>query len=183
MKSMVGIDYSTSSPCICINVNDDYDFHYLTTVKKMVEYRESKNCTFNGHLLPKPKEFLSKTHQYAFIMKWAMDVLDKYDIEKVWLEDYAFAATGKLFHIGENTGLLKHRLMKKEIPYDVVPPTVIKKQMIGKGNAKKEEILAEFFEDTKISLFSLLDTTTMNPASDIADSYFICRYGLEYKGV
>ncbi len=178
-KVIAGIDYSTSSPCICINVGDDYDFHYLTKVKKLAEYSESDKCSFSGTLLPKTKDFLSKTHQYAFIMNWAMEVLDKYDIDHVWLEDYAFGATGKVFHIGENTGLLKHKLTRKEIPFTVVPPTVIKKEMIGKGNAKKEEIVEKFINETKSPLFSLLDTTTLNPASDIADSYFICRYGLQ----
>ena len=38
----------------------------------------------------------------------------------------------------------------------------------------------KIFLKTEINfLFSLLDTTTLNPASDIADSYFICRYGLQ----
>ena len=178
-KVIVGIDYSTASPCICVSVGDDYDFHYLTRVKKLVEYNESGKCAFNGYLLPKTKDFLSKTHQYAHIMKWAMDIIDSYTIDHVYIEDYAFGATGKVFHIGENTGLLKHKLTRKEIPFTVVPPTVIKKEMIGKGNAKKEEIVEQFIKETEAPLFSLLDTTTMNPASDIADSYFICKYGMQ----
>ena len=56
---------------------------------------------------------------------------------------------------------------------------MIKKEMIGKGNAKKEEIVEQFIKETEAPLFSLLDTTTMNPASDIADSYFICKYGMQ----
>ena len=136
-------------------------------------------CTFSGTLLPKTQDFDSKTQQYDFIVKWAMQILQSYTIDHVWIEDYAFGATGKVFHIGENTGLLKHKLMRSFIPFSVVPPTVIKKEMIGKGNAKKEEIVEKFIKDTKSPLFSLLDTTTMNPASDIADSYFICQYGME----
>jgi Holliday junction resolvasome RuvABC endonuclease subunit len=178
-KCIVGIDYSTASPCICIQVGEDYDFHYLTRVKKLVQYTESDMCTFSGTLLPKTQDFDSKTQQYDFIAKWAMQILQSYTIDHVWIEDYAFGATGKVFHIGENTGLLKHKLMRSFIPFSVVPPTVIKKEMIGKGNAKKEEIVEKFIKDTKSPLFSLLDTTTMNPASDIADSYFICRYGME----
>jgi Holliday junction resolvasome RuvABC endonuclease subunit len=178
-KCNVGIDYSTASPCICVQVGEEYDFHYLTRVKKLVQYSESEMCTFSGTLLPKTQDFNSKTHQYDFIVQWAMRTLQNYDIDHVWLEDYAFGATGKVFHIGENTGLLKHKLMRTYIPFSVVPPTVIKKEMIGRGNAKKEEIVEKFIKDTKSPLFSLLDTTTMNPASDIADSYFICRYGIE----
>ena len=175
-RCVVGIDYSTSSPSICINVGQDIDFHYLTTVQKNVKITEEGRFTFAGTHLPK---FSLKIQQYDFIAKWAMGVLDLYDIHHVFIEDYAFGATGKVFHIGENTGLLKHKLMRSFIPFSVVPPTVIKKEMIGKGNAKKEEIVEKFIKDTKSPLFSLLDTTTMNPASDIADSYFICRYGIE----
>jgi len=178
-KCNVGIDYSTASPCICVQVGEEFDFHYLTRIKKLVEYNESDMCTFSGTLLPKTHDFVTKTHQYDFIAKWAMEVLDKYDIDHVWIEDYAFGATGKVFHIGENTGLLKHKLMKRSLSFTVIPPTVIKKEMIGKGNAKKEEIVEKFIKDTKSPLFSLLDTTTMNPASDIADSYFICQYGMQ----
>ena len=67
-KAIVGIDYSTSSPCICINVGDEYDFHYLTKVKKLAEYSESDKCSFSGTLLPKTKDFLSKTHQYLSLI-------------------------------------------------------------------------------------------------------------------
>ena len=42
-----------------------------------------------------------------------------------------------------------------------------------------KNIHQQFIKETEAPLFSLLDTTTMNPASDIADSYFICKYGMQ----
>ncbi len=174
---IVGIDYSTSSPCICISTKNDYDFHYLTKVKKHVGEKEFDCGIMEGTLLP--KQFDSKIEQYSFIAKWAIDVLDRYDPAKVYLEDYAFAATGKVFHIGENTGILKYRLMKREIPYSVVAPTTVKSCTIGKGNASKYEAIEKFNNCFQTNIFDILDAGTINPASDIADSYLICTYGIQ----
>ena len=105
-RYIAGIDYSTSSPSICINVGQDIDFHYLTTVKKNCKFEENGVFSFAGTHLPK---FSLKTQQYDFIARWAISVLDRYELDHIFIEDYAFAATGKVFHIGENTGLLKHK--------------------------------------------------------------------------
>ena len=82
---VVGIDYSTSSPCICISAGNDYDFHYLTKVKKHVGEKEFDHGIIEGTYLP--KQFDSKIEQYSFIANWAIDVLDRYTPEVVWLED------------------------------------------------------------------------------------------------
>ena len=34
--SIVGIDYSTTSPCMCFSVGQEYDFYYLTNRKKLI---------------------------------------------------------------------------------------------------------------------------------------------------
>lgn len=174
---VVGIDYSTSSPCICISAGNDYDFHYLTKVKKHVGEKEFDYGIIEGTYLP--KQFDSKIEQYSFIANWAIDVLDRYTPEVVWLEDYAFAATGKVFHIGENTGILKYRLMKKEIPYRVVAPTTVKSSTIGKGNASKDDVIQNFNRVFQTNIYDVVDTSTLNPVSDIADSYHICIYGIQ----
>jgi len=176
-KCIVGIDYSTSSPCICVSVKDDYDFYYLSRIKKVARAIEFDHGIMNGDLMP--KEFDSKIEQYAFIANWAIDVLSRYDIDIVWLEDYAFAATGKVFHIGENTGILKYRLFKKEIPYNMVAPTTVKSSTVGKGNASKDEIIDNFNKIFHTNINDMLGTTTLNPTSDIADSYHICTYGIQ----
>ena len=46
---------------------------------------------------------------------------------EIILEGYAFAAQGQVFNIGENTGLLKHKLYKNNLNTQIVTPTEIKK--------------------------------------------------------
>ena len=56
------------------------------------------------------------------------------------------SSAGMVFNIAENTGLLKHKLYKAKIPFSLFSPTVVKKQFVGKGNCKKEEMSAKFKE-------------------------------------
>ena len=88
------------------------------------------------------------------------------------MEDYAYAATGRVFHIAENAGILKYKL--KNFKTQTIPPTVIKKFATGKGNASKEDMLDAWKKED--GTFELIQETG-NPASDIIDSYFICKYG------
>jgi len=172
-RCVAGIDYSTSSPSICINVGQEIDFHYCTTVQKNVKITEDGRFTFAGTHLPK---FSLKIQQYDFIAKWAMGVLDLYDIHHVFIEDYAFGATGKVFHIGENTGLLKYRLYKRDYSFQMVAPTMVKKFATQKGNANKEMMLDQFNMENNIDLREVIGTKTENPISDIVDSYYVWQY-------
>ena len=171
-----------------MNVKDDYDFYYLTRTKKFARDIDFEGGIMGGEFLAKTSpphqlnfldEFDTKIEQYAFIANWAIDVLSRYNVRTIWLEGYAFAATGRVFHIGENTGILKYRLMKKKLPYNIVAPTTVKSNTLGKGNASKEEAIEQFNQDFNTNINELLDSPTMNPASDIADSYLICRYGMQ----
>ena len=40
-------------------------------------------------------------------------------VQCVYLEDYAFAATGRVFDIAENTGILKHQLRVNEFKFEI----------------------------------------------------------------
>ena len=178
----VGIDYSTTSPAICIRVNrvhgmwQEFDIYYLTPTKKLVKTVDINRFQFIGSHLPK---FDHQIEKYSFISKWAIEILDLYTIEMVYLEDYAYAATGKVFHIGENTGLLKYKLLSRGIDWDTVAPTAIKKSAVGHGNAGKQTMIDQFRKESNIDLYKELDCVTDNPVSDIVDSYFICKYGIK----
>ena len=105
-----------------------------------------------------------------------MGVLDLYRIHHVFIEDYAFGATGKVFHIGENTGLLKYRLYKRDYSFQMVAPTMVKKFATQKGNANKEMMLDQFNMENNIDLREVIGTKTENPISDIVDSYYVWQY-------
>ena len=173
--NIVGIDYSTTSPAMCIKVDDKWDIHYLTSKRIVVDEYWCDPFLFFGHKLPKISVQIAR---YKYISNWAIDVLDSYDVRVVFLEDYAYAAVGKVFQIGENTGILKYRLMNRDIPFYQIPPTVIKKYATGKGNANKDIMLANFITSTGVDIRAVMDYTGDNPISDVVDSYYICQYGL-----
>jgi hypothetical protein len=88
----------------------------------------------------------------------------------------------KVFHIAENTAILKYNLWDAQIEFDIIPPTVIKKFATGKGNANKEKMYEAFVnENPGVDLRSWLTPRSSNvisPVSDIVDAYFIAKYGL-----
>ena len=119
---------------------------------------------------------LEGIEKYTFLADWALDRLIWFNgrAEKVFLEDYAYAATGRVFHIAENAGILKYKLSKFKT--ETIPPTVIKKFATGRGNASKDDMLDAWKKED--NTFKLIQETG-NPASDIIDAYFICKYGYE----
>lgn len=179
---ILGIDYSLTSPAACAFAGDyfsiiDCRFFYLSSVKKSLKQNER----FHGTLYP---EYSNALQRYNNISNWVLKIVEEYNIERVYIEDYAFAAVGKVFHIAENTGILKYRLWKEYgIEAITIPPTVIKKAATGKGNANKEAMQQAFVKETGINLKEYLQLTDSqwNPSSDIIDSYYICKFGaLDY---
>ena len=184
-KYVAGIDYSLTSPAICIAevINDEIKFenckfHYL----KQTKSQESIGI-FNGHDYPK---YSDETERHQNLAEWAIECIRWYHgrVECVYLEDYAFAATGKVFNIAENTGILKHYLKKNKFNFETIPPTVIKKHATGKGNANKELMYETFLSESHVDLQSQLSpksTKISNPVSDIVDSFYICKTGFHLK--
>ena len=174
-SNIAGIDYSTTSPSICVKVGDSWDIHFLTLKKTLADEYWHQPFLFFGHSLPNIPVTISR---YKYISSWAMDVIKSYDVSAVIIEDYAYAATGRVFNIGENTGILKYRLLHRDIPFYEVPPTVIKKYATGKGNAKKEMMLSNFITTTGVNIHDVMNYAGDNPISDIVDSFFICEYAI-----
>lgn len=106
------------------------------------------------------------------------------DCKSVAIEDYAFAATGRVYHIGENCGILKYKLSEQNITYVTIPPTVIKKFATGKGNAVKQRMVEAFLRVFPAGsawikeLFPRMkDAAPANsPLADLADAYWIANY-------
>lgn len=173
-----GIDLSLTSPAICLNLNEetfDFDhcrFFYLTDQQKRLNVHEK----FKGALFP---EYGSQYERYQNISNWVVNILHTFGVVNVFLEDYSFGSTGRVFHIAENTGILKYLLWHNNIKFVTIPPTVIKKVATGKGNANKELMQAAFINETQINLKAMfnLSEKQWNPSSDIIDSFYICKYG------
>ena len=178
---LAGIDYSMTSPAICCYDGSTWRFFYLTSKKKFegTFLSQDKTMKFTGTLVDYMG--LTETNRFDKISDWALDILTRNEVKQVVLEDYSFAATGRTFQIGENTGLLKYKLNKSIIPFLTVPPTVLKKFATGKGNANKELLNEMFIDKVGIDVKQLLEQSdkSWNPSSDIIDAYFLASYGIK----
>jgi hypothetical protein len=181
MGRIIGIDYSLTCPCICVQEKSNTKFidskiHYLTDNKKMTGV--FGNIIGHSHM-----DYNSPEQRYEQITFWTINQMGKIsDIERVFIEDYSFGSKGKVFHIAENAGLLKYQMYKLGIKFETIPPTRIKK-FVGKGNYSKDQMYDAFLNKTGIDLYKQLGITrgkkVSSPVSDIVDSYFIACYGLE----
>jgi hypothetical protein len=186
---IAGIDYSMSCPAICVYDSEDGKFSYSNTkiyfrsnLQRFEKFDED-NISAENHGPWKTEE-----DRYDDIATWAMSVLypeftDLKIADKIFLEGYSYGSTGRVFHIAENTAILKHEMWGWQMNFEIIPPTVIKKFATGKGNANKE-LMYEAFESENpgINLRSRLTPRSSNiisPVSDIVDSYFIAKCGFD----
>ena len=173
-KTIIGIDYSLTSPAICIN-NGSLMFYYLTNKKKW-------QCEMNESIVGYAhKEWTAPIQRFTYISDFVFDILFTINNPIIFIEGYSFGSKGQgLFQIAENCGILKYRLLEKGYGYNTVVPSVVKKGATGKGNADKDKMYEAFVKETKVDLKKLFDTDKVgNPISDIVDSYFIQKVGYE----
>jgi hypothetical protein len=97
------------------------------------------------------------------------------------LEGYSMGAKGRLFDIGEATGIFKLFLSQENIKPLVIAPTQIKKLATGKGNSNKFQMLEKFMEiNTSLHNSEWIDVLTTEkhiqpPLTDLVDSFFIAN--------
>jgi Holliday junction resolvasome RuvABC endonuclease subunit len=173
-----GIDLSLTSPAMCIfHGNTEFTiekctFSYLADIPKRI----INTPQISGKIFP---SYTTQYERYENISTWIISTLLENKITKIYLEDYSYGSTGRVFHIAENTGVLKYLLWKNDIEINTVPPTVVKKTATGKGNANKEMMQEFFIKETGLNIKNMLSLTDKqwNPSSDLIDSYYVCKYG------
>ena len=180
MKIIAGIDYSLTCPAICVFAsykdNEKFSFnacsvYFLTEVKR---YTQTYRSNIFGQSFI---DWETQEERYESIADWAEE--KTLPCDQIALEGYAYNATGRVFHIAENTGVLKYKLWKAGKPLEVIPPTTIKQFATGKGNASKEAMYRDFVLETGVDLKTMITprkSKVESPVSDIVDSYYICKY-------
>ena len=179
MKTIVGIDYSLTSPAICINYNGDLMFYYLTNKKKYIGQMSNYIIGYEH------QEYDTPIKRFSQISDWVIKKIHTLQFNlnnslQVFIEGYSFGSKGQaIFQIAENCGILKYRLQELNIKYETIVPSVIKKFATGKGNADKDMMYDSFYKETKMNLKKIFDTEKVgNPVSDIVDSYYIQKCGI-----
>ena len=189
IKKIAGIDYSLTSPAICVYKEEEdggyFDFdrcmlHYLSNNKRQQQL--AAGCGV-GNIIAEPyPEWNCEEERHEKLTAWAYRIVQ--GCEEVYLEGYAYGVTSNRAPIYENTAILKHKMWKNKVSFKSYPPTVIKKFATGKGNANKE-LMYEAFVDELLTPTDLKERLTpkakkvINPISDIVDSYFIAKCGAE----
>ena len=178
MKKMigVGIDYSLTSPCVCIARDKTFSnsFFYYLNDRKTVQGK------FHNILGEAHEEYLTDQERYENIASWVLTILAEFKKEEVviLIEDYSFGSKGKVFNLAENCGIMKYMLYKAGYKFFTVPPTVVKKYATGKGNATKDKMYESFVAETGVELHSIISPTTKlgSPTTDVVDAWYIARY-------
>jgi hypothetical protein len=175
---IAGVDYSMTCPSICVfngNLGEfsfkKCKFYYLTDKKK---YANQFHTNIKGENF---QYYEGDYMRFDSISQWAMKYL--VGMEQICLEGYAFGAKGKVFHIAENTGVLKYKIFQTQIPLEIVQPSAVKKLATGKGNATKDEMHTSFHLETGLDLIFTITPDrkdAISPITDIVDSYYICKY-------
>ena len=175
-KKIIGIDYSLSSPAICV-CRGDFKFenckiYYLTNVKKY----EGDFGNINGRLhLP----YTTETQRHDQISTWALSIIGT-SIHNIFIEGYSFGSKGLVFNLAENMGTLKHKLYKLNKRFQSIVPGQVKKNATGKGNADKLKMYEQFVKDTGVNLIKEFDQSKLNnPVTDIVDSYYVAKAGYD----
>jgi hypothetical protein len=174
----VGIDYSITSPALC-----------LGPLGKKFNWKQCKFFSLSDYDYPFSPESIDVTTQqhipwknnmdrFDHISDWAMNILKQHHIKKVLVEGYAFGARGQVFQIGENTGILKLKLHKGGYDVEVAPPTTIKKFATGKGTATKDMMYEAWMKETGFDLKDCYQPKRKlgSPTTDLVDAYFLCKY-------
>jgi len=172
MIKYAGIDYSLTTPCLCVTSDGDFnssEVFFLTNNKKYT----GKHNNIYGEL---HSPYTSEQERYKNIASFFLDKLSTN--MKIAIEDYSFGSTGRVFHIAENCGLLKYLLWESNMNFQTFAPTTIKKFATGKGNANKESMYDSFKLLTEVDLMTFFSTNNRlsNPVTDIVDSFFLSFY-------
>ncbi len=146
----------------------DCTAYFVTDVKKYVG-RFAHNI-FGMQM----KEWNTQEERFDYLAGMFCDLLEPGD--QVVIEGYAMGAKGMVFHIGENTGVLKNKMWRKGISYSPASPSAIKKHATGKGNADKAAMNAAFVEQTGFDIKKRLGVSEKNwsPSGDVVDAFFGC---------
>jgi len=182
----IGIDFSISSPCVCFwntkqqHLFENCEFFFLHSKRSITKINFPNNIHYSESSESKDNSvrFAENAMALTSEIKKRLDNVKKYVI---MLEGYSMGAKGRLFDIGEATGIFKLFLSQENIKPLVIAPTQIKKLATGKGNANKFQMLEKFMEiNTSLRNSEWIDVLTTEkhiqpPLTDLVDSFFIAN--------
>lgn len=178
-----GIDFSINHPAICTHIGDEWSIENcnFNVLDDTWEFNHSKIET-----TPEIKDYVNNIDRYNQLTNFVLDSTTH--SSRIYIEDYSYGSSGKVFNIAEATGILKFHINRKLKA--AVEPKTLKGFATGKGNASKNQMYEKFVEETGLDLLDIANRESgkkfngMNvpsPFSDLVDAYFVCKWGFFQK--
>jgi Holliday junction resolvasome RuvABC endonuclease subunit len=146
-KIFCGVDPSLTSTGVCIS--------------------SLKEDTFSTYVIK--SKFFGERRLIDLRDKLERIVLEK-KVDYIFYEGYSFGSRGRVFDLGELGGVFKVKLYEINIPTFIVPPTVLKKFIIGKGVGAKDLMREHVYKRYGVGS-DLLKTV------DEVDAFALCKFG------
>lgn len=106
----------------------------------------------------------------AWIWSEIEHVITEYGVTDVAIEGYSYMSKWRAHDLGEVGGIVRLNLHRLNLPFIIVPPPTLKKEVTGKGNSKKEIMILYAFKKWGESF----------KTTDECDAYCLCRYLQKY---
>lgn len=172
---IAGIDYSITSPAICVGeVGAPFEECRLYSFGPKKYQGDCENITIDAY-----PSWNLMMERYHLLSEWSMKILEQHIVEHVGIEGYSFGSKGKVFNLAENAGVLKYKIWQRNIELLEIPPTTAKKFATGKGNANKEALYQSFLDETSYDIKGKIGDTKKgvgNPVSDLVDAYYMFKF-------
>lgn len=166
---ILGLDLSINSPGFTINAGNDFFFYNIQTTKKWVFSNDSWD------IISFPSDWcsLNQYKRIIVIRDFVSMIIERHNVAKIHFEGYAFGASSSaVTGLAELGGVIRTMVFERGLDMDIIPPSSVKKFATGKGNAKKEQMVAAFKSQILVP-----DAISNCPSlNDIADSFFISKF-------
>lgn len=180
----IGLDLSINSTGVCVYDDEAHTSEYFIVAGKMTKKAQIAQCDFVNRMIinklscDSKEEYhvkeAVKTNNIYNIVCSIRSIVEKYNPHVVSVEGVAFNASGDVIGLAGLNYMV--RMMLKELNINniyIVSPTTLKKYATGNGQATK---------DVMISAWNNMDKKTLSiptciKVDDIADAYFLARYG------
>lgn len=126
----------------------------ITETGYCVYHLEKKNIVEKGTIKSDKKNFDDEDglDRFIFIKNTIELLIKKHSVDTVCMEGFSFGSKGQaIFQIAGMSYMVRYALFTFGMDYMVVPPTVLKKFVCGKGNVKKELMILNAYKKWKIS--------------------------------
>ena len=182
----IGLDLSINSTGVCIyNTSRLQSFYYIISpkfTKKAISCHNAhlalmtyKKTTVDPKLDYSVKEEL-KTYNIYNIVKSIKLILDSWRPDVVTIEGVSFGSTGSaaLIDLSGLNYMVRMACIEAEVPnVFIVSPTQNKKFATGNGSAEKDVMISAWQKLEK----HMIGVEQYVKVDDIADAYFMARYG------